>query len=132
ADTTDRDTMKQKLLNDMFHNNSPLQLYVLHTEATPGDDGNGWFPSWLADVTNPVTQRWISEEWLPSGRLNIIQGDYYNRSCLVEIALMWNSHHAAPLGCYAWPPVGLTMKLPDGTMMPNPQSLEWDQRVWNW
>jgi hypothetical protein len=55
----------------------------------------------LADVANPVILGWVRDAWTPLGyRMNAVQVDFYDRSCLVPLVLSLNGIDALPTsGC---------------------------------
>jgi hypothetical protein len=134
ADTTDRSTMKSKLQGSI-NTRDMSKLNLLHTEATP-DAGpesalqNSWDPSMLSSAVNPVTERWVAQLWVYTHRLNVVQGDFFNRSALIKIAIWWNmTGGVQPLtNAYPWPP---TIPFTYSPVIDLVWGDEWDAKVWS-
>jgi len=123
ADTTSRSTMYSSLNSSVSswqsYYSSSNNIFVLQLEATPFSS-RGWIPMWLAWDTNPVTMRWIKDVW-STQKLNVVQADYYQDSCLVALAQYRNSGNAAYMtssNCYTstWPAAA--------------SGSTWDARIW--
>ncbi len=99
--------VKKSILQESLNTAPADRLFYFSGPATPDANmiGLAFLPNNpknlvdVAAVTNPVIQGWLKNEWAKK-RVNIISADFYNRSCLVNLALHLNGIPQASLeGC---------------------------------
>lgn len=131
VETWDKNTKKQSILTGFAGAATPAhvgQFFITSAPSTPDEEGKliassidplGNFPKSLhelADDTNPVFLGWVRDEWQDK-RINILPVDFYEESCVYEVALRLNGvkdvsfdscniGKQTPWGSYAFGPYG--------------------------
>ncbi|MFB2838736.1 phosphatidylinositol-specific phospholipase C domain-containing protein [Floridanema evergladense] len=100
-DTWNVHRKRETLENALKDSQNEDKLFLFSGAATPDDNGNFLFSGLaslqnLADQTNPVVLGWVKNEWSKK-RLNIIEIDFYNRTCLVPLTYALNGEKSIPL-----------------------------------